>query len=566
MPALLEDLTQILCEGLTNNTLNTCSRWAANRRIMGEPFPGPYTKKYHPWVGELHDTWAPFNYCMKGAQLGVTEVAINRTLYTIDRLKRNVLYVLPTQLNAADFSKSRFGPAIAESDYLASMFTDTNSVGLKQAGPTSLYIRGSKGDSNLKSVPASELILDELDEMDQRAIWLSLERLSGQIHKHVWGISTPTIPNFGIHKLFLGSTEEYFVFKCPSCSRQTHLVWPDCVEIIGESPYDPRCKESYLKCKECGAKLPHEAKPEWLGDAKWVPFNQNGNPDVRGFAISQLYSYTVKPGELVVAYLRGMGDELAAREFYNSKLGLPFIAPGAQVTDDMVSNAVRRYSMNDPRPRDGGRTFITMGVDQGTWNYVTICEWKLPQNSVFDIHQHSRPKVRWAGKFHENDWHILYELMGEWQVLGCVLDADPNIGEARRFARNFPGYVWLCRYRSGQTAREIAISDDDTGAPMATVDRTNFLSTSLGRFKYDPARIELPQDIPDEWRKHATNLVRTYEKAGTEKEKKEGTTQNVATFKNIGPDHFAHSLNYAEIALPLSAGTQSGGTKEKFSL
>ncbi|MCA9069761.1 MAG: phage terminase large subunit family protein, partial [Planctomycetaceae bacterium] len=176
--------------------------------------------KYHPWCRELHDTQSPYSYAMKGAQLGVTEVAINRTLYTIDRLKRNVLYVLPTALNAADFSKSRFKPAIDESEYLTSIFTDTNTVGLKQAGPTSLFIRGSKGDSNLKSVPASELILDELDEMDQAAIWLALERLSGQLHKRVWGISTPTIPNHGIHKLFMGSTEEQFVFKCPCCSRR----------------------------------------------------------------------------------------------------------------------------------------------------------------------------------------------------------------------------------------------------------------------------------------------------------------------------------------------------------
>lgn len=50
---------------------------------MGGDFPGPYSDKYHPWVREMHDSWAPFNWAMKGAQLGVTEVAINRALYTI---------------------------------------------------------------------------------------------------------------------------------------------------------------------------------------------------------------------------------------------------------------------------------------------------------------------------------------------------------------------------------------------------------------------------------------------------------------------------------------------------
>ena len=69
---------------------------------------------------------------------------------------------------------------------LAEIFTDTNTVNLKQAGATTLYIRGSRGDSNLKSIPVSELFLDEVDEMDQKQIWLALERLSGQVHKHVW--------------------------------------------------------------------------------------------------------------------------------------------------------------------------------------------------------------------------------------------------------------------------------------------------------------------------------------------------------------------------------------------
>ena len=139
----------------------------------------------------------------------------------LDQLKRDVLYVMPTSLNASDFSKARFSGALNLSPYLKNMFTDTNTVGLKSTGVNSLYIRGSRGDSNLKSIPVSELILDEVDEMDQKAIWLALERLSGQVHKHVVAISTPTIPKYGIHKLFLSSTQEHFFFPCPCCGKKT---------------------------------------------------------------------------------------------------------------------------------------------------------------------------------------------------------------------------------------------------------------------------------------------------------------------------------------------------------
>lgn len=548
MSDLLADMKLAIADGLTSRTLTCCSRWAAKRRIMGEPFPGPYSWEHHPWVRAMHDSPAPFNYAMKGAQLGVTEVLINLALYTIDQLKRDCLYVLPTALNASDFSKARFNTALKNSQYLNDVFTDTNSIGLKQAGSNTLYIRGSRGDSNLKSIPVSVLLLDEVDEMDQRAIWLALERLSGQIHKTVWGISTPTIPNYGVHKLYKDSTQEHFVFKCPRCIRRTELIWPDCVEIIGEHLHDPRCHESFLKCKECGGKLVHQEKPDWLRQAEWYATAENANPEIRGFHISQLYSFTVTPGELVVAYFRGFGDEAANIEFHNSKLGLPFIGDGAKVTDEDIDACLGGHSKDDPRPRVGGERFITMGVDQGKWNYVEVDEWFFDQLSN-DLNVSAKPKVLFEFKFHEEDWHLLDELMSEWQVLSCVIDADPQIMEARRFARRYPGYVHLCRFRRGVTAKEIAISDDGDDAPIITVDRTNWFSAALSRFR-QPRRILLPRDISFDYREHIKAPVRTYQKDET------GNPQ--ATYVSTSPDHFALARVYSEIALPLAASISTG--------
>ena len=49
----------------------------------------------------------------------------------------------------------------------------------------------------------------------------------------------------------------------------------------------------------------------------------------------------------------------------------------------------------------------------------------------------------------------------EWQVLKCVVDADPNTNDARQFARRFPGYVALCRYRRGVPQREMQVTETD---------------------------------------------------------------------------------------------------------
>ena len=540
---LRESMAEAFLREATSGTTTSCSVWATRRRVMGSPYPGPYSFLHHPWCRAIHDSQASYTVAMKAAQTGITEAGINRAFYTLDKLKRDVLYVLPTTLAAGDFSTHRFTGALNLSPYLTKLFTTTNKVQLKSTGINVLYIRGSRGKTNLKSIPVSELILDELDEMSQEAIGLALERLSGQLEKHVVAISTPTVPQWGVHKFFLESTQEHFNFPCPCCGKLTELIWPDCVEIIGESVSDPRCHESFLKCKECGGKLDHATKLEWLAKGKWQATNkQVSRTESRGFYINQLYSSTVSPGELVIAYHRGIGDESANQEFFNSKLGLPFVGDGAQITDAMLDNATRAYSINDLRPATSAG-IRTLGCDQGKTCWVSVVDWTVGRNANADVQAASRGKLVWFGSFSEDDWYYLDELMREWQVIGAVIDLDPQVNEVREFCRRFPGCAWGSRYRRGQTAKEMSISEEDTGAPLATVDRTAWISCALGRLKTNPARLTLPADISKEYRSHLKALCRTYSR--------DKTGNSVAEYKSIDQDHFAHSLVYATIGLSL---------------
>ena len=545
---LLTELGDVVNEGLVSQTLASCSRWVTHRRIMGEPFPGNYSFKYHPWCKDIHDSSAGFNTVMKAAQMGLTEVAINVAFHTVDIKKRDVLYVLPTALNASDFSKSRFNTALLHSSYLKGLFTDTNTVGLKQAGGVSLYIRGSRGDSNLKSIPVSCMVLDEMDEMDIKQVWLALERLSGHLAKNrfVFSLSTPTIPQFGIHKLFLQGTQEHFYFKCPRCGRRTEFTFPECLEICGETITDPDVRRSHLICKECKKKIEHEEKLDFLKDAFWEP-TIKVDEDHRSFYINQMYSYTVTPHDLALAYFRGIGDEAAMVEFHNSKQGLPYIPDGGQVTESEIDVSIQNYFKEEQRPDIGTDRCIVMGIDQGKFNNIVVVEFLL--NGTMDLNASAFAKVLWMGKRPGDDFTNLDPLMREWQVRACVIDADPQINDARRFAKRFPGYVYLCRYRRGVTGKELALSEEDSGSPIVTVDRTNWLDASMGRFHSD--RLSLPADVPLEFKDHIKAMVRTYEKDDQGNPK--------ALYLNTGPDHYAHAFNYAEIALPLAVGAVAGG-------
>lgn len=568
--SIFDDFRDALRNEIVNTTIDSRSRWAEKRRVMGKPFEGPYTFKYHPWCRGLHDSNAVYNVSMKSAQAGFTEVGINIALHAIDIKREAVLYVLPTSGDASDFANTRFNPALSHSPYLKSIFTSTDNVRLKMAGNVPLYIRGSKGDSGLKSLPVSTLILDELDEMDQSQIELALQRLRGQEEKTVWFISTPTIPTHGVSIEYELSTKEHFRFKCPGCNRIDELRFPDSVRIRGDSINDPNCKLSTYGCTMCNFEF-HQEEITLKTGAKFVRQDEKlatltkgfwektvvtpVDDQRRGFKINQLYSYTASPGEIVIDYYKSLMNSFANQEFHKSVLGEPFVEDRAQVTDDMLSEAAKDYNLQQLTVQAGSGKFVTLGIDRGATCYYVVLEWEIGLTGI-DLNECSKPRMLDCGIFAEDDFiSQSSRLMHQWQVLGCMVDADPGTTEARRFARMFPGFVWLNRYRSGVTGKQVSVQDDGSYAPVVTVDRTAWLDISLGRF-YSKT-IEIPKDTPTTFKEHVKNLVRLY--------KKDQFNNPVAYYENFEkPDHFGHALNYAEIALPFARSVQQNSNVEAF--
>ena len=74
---------------------------------------------------------------------------------------------------------------------------------------------------------------------------------------------------------------------------------------------------------------------------------------------------------------------------------------GAVGTDDDLAECIRNHTKEDVRPASGGERIITMGVDQGKWSYVEICEWFFDRYSQ-DLNVAATAKVLWEGKYHLN--------------------------------------------------------------------------------------------------------------------------------------------------------------------
>jgi len=479
--------------------------------------------------------------------MGLTETGINRTLFTLDILKRDVLYILPKKNpDASDFSSARFEPALALSPYLSEMFNGINNVGLKQAGSNNLYVRGAQSTSGLKSVPAPVLVWDELDEMSKAAIALGKERASGKSadQRQDIKISTPTIPEFGIAETFEYSSQSHYFFRCPSCSKFIKLELENLV-VTADNLRDKRLLDSYLKCLLCGNKIPHEAKPDFLDYRKceWVPSQTDYR--IKGYRIPQFYSCFLEPWKIAESVLKAQFDPFEEKELHRSKLGLEYVPEGARVLPEEIEACLQNYRNGE---RNAESNAITLGIDQGKWLHCTIDEWFLPDGTGPDIN--ARAFCRTLKSFKVPTFEELDAFMRTWNIKMCVIDANPERRKAYEFAMRFKGRVFLCFYNRGLQGKQINVN---TALSTVAVDRTSWIDVALERFH--SKRIALPSNTEVEYKTHIQSLI---------KENFEDENGNpMAKYIAVDDDHYAHSRTYSEIAVPLLFTLSTGHTNIK---
>ena len=528
-----------LVKGLKRKSLTKESVWAERYRVMKQ---GPWRFKQHPWLEQMHDDQAEVIIGQKAAQMGFSEWAINKTFFWLDILGEDVLYLLPNaKPDSSDFSVGRFEPALASSDHIREMFSDTKNIGMKKAGGAILYIRGSRSDSQLKSIPTGRLVYDEYDEMAPTVRALAQERMSGQTSRQELLISTPTIPDYGINQEFLASDQKHFLFKCPSCGQWEELTYDpmgkdkDSIVITGETFNDPQVEHSYLRCKHTNKELPHNLKADWLENNEWVARYDNTN--ISGYHVNQLYSTAAHPSKFAIAKLRADTNPAYAQEFAKSKLGMPYIESGSRVTDEELDQCTQAYQMT--HQWQGGLTM--MGVDVGTRLHFEVCEFRF-QGTGIDINNLATSKVLKAGFV--KDFEELDHLMAAFHVSHCVIDANPERRKATEFAERHLGRVSLCYYIVGlSNANPIVIQPE---LLAVKVDRTSWLDLTLSRFRNKTKQI--PVDIHEEYRPHMKALVRRYKIA--DNGDISSSYVNAAT-----ADHLAHAANYCEVALRVACST-----------
>lgn len=524
-----------LATKIDGRTATTCSRWSSRYRMMGTPFPGLYSTRYFPWIREIQDSDANEIVLRKGAQVGLSEACINIAFFSLDKKKVNVSYFLPTiSPDAETFSRTRIGAAISMSPYIRGMFTGTDQSGIKRTATNTLYIRGAGVSRQLKTIDTAVTICDEADEFPPYAVPMIRKRMAGQLseNKKLIGCSTPSVFGSPIDRWFQESTMEYPFFKCPCCSRSIQFKFPESLVITAEKPTDPRIKDSYYICYECKGRLEQNLKYEYLASLEWVASQESL---IRGFQIDEMYSSTVQPWEMAQDWLRGIDDPYAEQEFYNSNLGRPHVVDNSSVTDADLEDRTRAYRLDDLLKVDGIRT---MGIDVGKELHYVVKQWDFPDGFHSpEINEDAHCRYVTVGKVKEFDQ--LDDIVKKYRPFCSVIDAMPEKRQSKQFAMKYMGRAYVCYYNNDVRERSANLAPNELAV---SCDRTSWLDITLGRFKNKTTL--LPADMPMEFKTHVKNLIRSYR---LDKEK----NRQVAEYKKVGPDHYAHADNYAEIALNL---------------
>lgn len=450
-------------DGLKPEPVLKVSEWSdAHRYLAPESTaePGRWRTDRAPYLREILDRLSTFDptqilVVMKGAQLGLTEAAMNFVGYCIDNSPAPILYVMPTVEISKKASRTRIDPMIAATPRLRGKVKDPksrdkgNTTLSKNFPGGTLTMAGANSAAGLRSMPIRNLILDEVDaypiDLDQEGspIDLAKARTRTFAKRKIFMLSTPTTESLSvIEKEFLSTAQRKYFVPCPHCGSMQFLEFPLLKWPEGSNAETLKPEDVKYECRDCRELIEERFKTSMLQHGKWIEtVPEKANYIKYGYFINSLYSpygwYSWY--EAAKDFLEAQGNQEKLKTFTNTVLGETWKDSGEKPEWEMLFNKRESYSTNKPCKEVA---FLTAGVDvQRDRLEVEIVGW-------------GRNKKSWSidyrvivGNTNEKEvWDELAKVVNEsWERedkivmpihLMCV-DSGYNTSEVYTFCRRF---------------------------------------------------------------------------------------------------------------------------------
>lgn len=374
-----------------------------------------FSFKGHEYQREILEDPAPTIIIAKSAQLGISEMSARLALARgalIDGF--STIYTLPSATAAGNFMQTRINPIVDSSPYLKEIVSkDVDNTSIKRFSNSYLYLKGCQVDRQAISVPADLLICDEVNNSDQDVLTLFESRLIHSSYAMRVFLSTPSIPQYGIDRMFKQSKRKYNMAQCGCCNEwfipdyHNHVRVPgfsDDLDKITKAHFaDPafRWMEAYVECPKCGAHMDMvNAKRQWVIENPDDAFIDSGY-QVSPFDCPSI----IKPSALIKASVSY--DRLV--DFYNQRLG-------KSLEDRETALALSELEAATIKEYPSGAHSYVLGLDMGNTCWALVCA-VMPDQTLIIVKAEAIPLHRVVER--------TVELQREYRIRMVVVDRGP---------------------------------------------------------------------------------------------------------------------------------------------
>jgi phage terminase large subunit GpA len=502
------------------------SLWCVKHGIKNEAGL-PVEFKDHKFMIDMMNDMSPLQVILKAPQVGMTTTEIIKSFYVAKKLGKAIIYTLPTDGDIKDMAGGKVNRIIAQNPVLSQWVKDHDSVEQKSVGDSIIYYRGTWTQKAAMMVSSDLNIHDEVDASSADVITQYETRLQAKADGWRWYFSHPSIAGFGVDIYWEKSDKKEWVIKCPLCSEEQILTWPQSISR----------KDGEYVCKFCDAILADSDRRngEWKATAVG---------EFSGYHVSQLMCPWISAKKI----LEAKDDERKTEQyFYNYVLGLPYVGSENKISSDVVlKNVVKEVNEQNDR--------IIIGVDTGLPIHYTIGN----KQGIFYYGQCQAPSATY------DPYDELERFLLRWPTSLIIADQGGDLIGIRKLQAKYPGRVYLVYYVKDRKQKEWIQWGEDENLGTVKVDRNNYYQLMVEQLReFGRIRLNSPQDQPlsktiedwKPWAKHFDNVYREIKTVKDNPGKDVSTNYGVELiWKRNGPDHYTHTLLYLLVGLDKFGG------------
>lgn len=499
--------------------------WAIKHKIKNEAgFPIEFQKR--KFLFQIYNDLSPNIVILKPPQIGATVMNALKSFWVAKKLRRQIIYTLPTQGDVQDMVGGSFNRIIAQNPILMEWVKDHDTVEQKSVGSSIIFYRGTFTAKQAMMIPSGLNIHDEVDASDPQVITQYETRLQAQEDGGWrWYFSHPSLQGHGVDVYWSQSDKKEWFIKCEHCEYEQTLEWPQSVDIS---------TEQYI-CVKCLRPLADSTRINGC-------WRKTASGEFSGYHISQLMLYNKSAKDIIKAFNDPQKDK---QYFYNYVLGLPYIGSEDRIEPSVVLrncvDTVNDYYAKDDR--------VVIGADTGHGIHYVLQN----KQGVF-LYGHETEITATKDPYDK-----IAGFLKTFERSIAVFDQGGDLIGVRKLQAKFPGRVFLCFYRKDRKADSFVDWGEDGEFGTVRVDRNRQMTLMVEQMR-DTGRYRLC-GTKEDWAEYASHFGFLYrEKIVVESKPGKDDRSllgNDYVWKRNGPDHFAHAQLYADIALQRFTGTEA---------